>query len=64
MKPEEQIKIIKEALQDALLLAEKYKNNMGIIDQEELSRLKSMTFGTKHNPADWILNDYNGEQAI
>lgn len=59
----EQIKRIKEALQDAVMLAGKYKIHMGIIDQEELSRLNSMAFGTKHNSADFDLTDYNGEQA-
>ncbi len=56
---------LKEHLQDAVSLLNKYKTQMGLIDQEELARLEAKANGTRFNPnANNDLRDYNGEQGI
>ena len=59
-----QVRELKENLQDAVMLASKYKSNMGIIDQEELARLNAKANGVTYNAKDWRQNDHNGEQGI
>ena len=58
------VRELKENLQDAVMLASKYKNNMGIIDQEELARLNAKANGVAYNAKDWCQNDHNGEQGV
>ncbi|RQO79154.1 hypothetical protein DBR40_05385 [Pedobacter sp. KBW01] len=55
-------KLMKEHLQDAVMLAGKYKNNMGVIDQEELARLDAKANGKVFNVRDFDMADRNGEQ--
>ena len=59
-----QVRELKENLQDAVMLASKYKNNMGIIDQEELARLNAKANGVTYNPTDFDMACRNGEQNI
>lgn len=59
-----QVRELKENLQDAVMLASKYKSNMGIIDQEELARLSNRANGTAYNAKDWEQKETNGEQGI
>lgn len=54
---------LKEAAQDAVMLAGKYKSHMGLIDQEELARLSNVANGTGFNPAEFDMTDRNGEQG-
>lgn len=53
---------LKEHLQDAVMLAGKFKREMGVVDQEELDRLNAKANGTSYNPKSWDLADKNGEQ--
>lgn len=55
-------RLLKEHLQDAVALATKQKSNMGLIDQEELSRLNAKANGQAYIPKNWDFTDKNGEQ--
>lgn len=59
---ERKVRELTELLQDAVALATRHKNNMGVIDQEELDRLNAKANGTAFNPKNWDLADRNGEQ--
>lgn len=59
---ERENKNLREHLQDAVMLAGRYKKEMGLTDQEELERLSAKANGTRFNPKDFDVADRNGEQ--
>jgi hypothetical protein len=60
--PSKELRQLKEHLQDAVMLAGKYKREMGVLDQEELARLDKVANGAAYNAKDWDFRCTNGEQ--
>lgn len=62
MTSQEEIKLLKQNLQECLDLLRVCEKQVGTVLGEQIAEITSRLEGKKFNPKDWDLKDRNGEQ--